>query len=381
VTHDPSSVDYNSPGWLVAELERDDGRFVRHRENVHVQTGEVALRPTESVDSPRLDEEDDLWDTPGKAMPAHQSPAYVRVPEGYHKDAFQDDATELLQVEIDVLRSELAERDARLRELEELMARDADHSPPEEDAVSPQEVEKLVGRLENLLEELEQSDARIATLNETLRMSDEAVQAADEERQQLEAWLGEVDRRVGQWEQEWHAERDCLNRSIAELTEQRDRAELQLASGATIGPQGHAAEKLIQQLRAQYAHLQAAHQELEQEKNRLLVRVEVGEIADVEGQVRGAVDEALREERLQLAQEKASLARERSVLLKQQAELQDLLQRKAQSADSADHRIRAFRDHLREIHDTEPHMKQGPTLSKRLGKLWRKLEGRPLDTD
>jgi hypothetical protein len=148
-----------------------------------------------------------------------------------------------------------------------------------------------------------------------------------------------------------------------------------------VGPRGHAAEKLIQELRAQYAHLQAAHQELEQEKNRLLVRVEVGEIADVEGQVRVAVDDALREERLQLAQEKATLARERSVLLKQQAELQDLLQRKAQSADSADHRIRAFRDHLREIHETEPHMKQGPTLSKRLGKLWRKLEGRPLDTD
>jgi hypothetical protein len=47
-----------------------------------------------------------------------------------------------------------------------------------------------------------------------------------------------------------------------------------------------------------------------------------------------------------------------------------------------DYRIRAFREHLREIHETDPKPATNKdTMSHRLGKLWRKLNGTPLDTD
>lgn len=296
-------------------------------------------------------------------------------PAGVH-----DDTSDLLQAEIEFLRSELAERDERLRTLEELATGHHLNELPEE-PVDSAEVEKLVGRLEQLLEELEQSDARIAALSEMLRTAEDAVQAADQEREQLEDWLDEVDGRVGQWEQEWHAERDSLHRQIAELTQERDRAEQQLAAGGTDVASGAASDRLVRQLREQYSRLKEAFLKMEKERDQLRARLQEVSVADVEQKIAAAVDTALREERLQLAQEKAAIAREKAALAKKHEELQAQLDRKGQAFDSADHRIRAFREHLREIEEQEPARRQGPTLSQRMGKLWRKLEGRPLDTD
>ncbi|MGD9856158.1 MAG: hypothetical protein AB7U20_14535, partial [Planctomycetaceae bacterium] len=282
--------------------------------------------------------------------------------------------------EVDFLRSELAERDERLRTLEEFADGELSTQASDE-MVASSDVERLVERLEQLLAELEQSDARIAALNEMLRTAEDAVQAGDQEREQLENWLSEVDCRVGQWEQEWHAERDALKKQILELTEARDRAEQQLTAGGTDVASGAATDRLVRQLRDEYGRLKSSFLKIEQERDQLRLRFKDGSIADAERRVANAVDAALREERLQLAQEKAAMAREKAALAKNQEELQAQLDRKTQTVDSADHRIRAFREHLREIDETEPDRRQAATLSQRMGKLWRKLEGRPLDTD
>ncbi|MBX3439409.1 MAG: FHA domain-containing protein [Planctomycetaceae bacterium] len=294
-------------------------------------------------------------------------------------EEMHSETAELLQAEVEFLKMELAERDERLRTLEELAASETGLAEAEQ-TVEPEEVERLVERLEQLLAELEQSDARMAALNEMLRTAEDAVQAADQEREHLEGWVSEVDRRVGQWEQEWSAERESLTRQIGELTEQRDQAEQQLAAGGADVATGAAQARLLQQLREEYSRLRAQYLKLREERDALQTRVQSASVGNVEQQIHKAVDTALREERLQLAQEKAALAREKATLVKRQEEIQQQLARKSQETDSADHRIRAFREHLREIYETEPR-RPTPTLSQRMGKLWRKLEGRPLDSD
>ncbi len=331
-------------------------------------------------DGTAWDRDFDPWDSPQEDdfLPAAGRGGMANSP--YVREESHDDTVQLLQVEIDYLRSELAERDERLRMLEDLAEFDGAEDASEE-TVTAAEAEKLVGRLEQLLVELDQSDTRIAALTELLQTSEEALQTADEESRQLEGWLCEVDRRVGQWEQEWHAERDVMRNTIAELTEQRDRAEHQLATGATDDASGAARDELVLRLREEYSRLKAEFLKVEQELEESRLRLQNASVTDIEQRIAEAVNDALREERLQLAQENASLARERAALARKQEEIQSQLERQGQTVDSADHKIRAFREHLREIHETEPKRPSGPTLSQRMGKLWRKLEGRPLDTD
>ncbi len=334
----------------------------------------------EGDDGGAWDRDFDPWDSPEE----NDSPSTTGrgdVTDGpYARETSHDDAVQLLQVELDYLRSELAERDERLSMLEDLTELDVGDDASEE-TVTAAEAEKLVGRLEQLLLELDQSDTRIAALTELLQTSEEAFQAAGEESRQLEGWLCEVDRRVGQWEQEWHAERDVMRNTIAELTEQRDRAEHQLATGDTDAAQGSAKDELVLRLREEYSRLKSEFLKTEQERDESRSRLQDASVGETEQRIAAAVDAALREERLQLAQENASLARERAALARQQDDVQSQLDRPGQTTDSADHKIRAFREHLREIHETDPQTPSGPTLSQRMGKLWRKLEGRPLDTD
>ena len=55
------------------------------------------------------------------------------------------------------------------------------------------ETERLVVRLEELLEELKLSDERTKTLEDLLRLCEEANLAEKEERLQVEKWLSEVE--------------------------------------------------------------------------------------------------------------------------------------------------------------------------------------------
>jgi chromosome segregation ATPase len=242
-----------------------------------------------------------------------------------------------------------------------------------DDLPSREEVETLVGRLEQLLMELEQSDERISTMTELLRVSDEANVASQEELAQMESWIGEVERRVREWEDEWHAERDVMEKTIDGLTAERDRAESR--SGAPDQAE------LIQELREHAQSLQARLQQTQAERDDLNKRLEAADVTSIEEQVAAAVEVAMREERLQISQAKAEYARERADLAKQREELTSRESLSLSEPDIADVRIRAFREHLKEIRDTEPNGRPAPSLSQRLGKLWRKIDGKPLDTD
>jgi hypothetical protein len=97
--------------------------------------------------------------------------------------------------------------------------------------------------------------------------------------------------------------------------------------------------------------------------------------------IRAQVEETLRSERLQLAQERATLSRER-------AEFARLANPPEETAtgvkrNEADERFLAFRQTLKELHQQEEKQHAGarkPTLGTRLADLWRRLDG-PTDTD
>ncbi len=329
---------------------------------------------------PEWNRDFDPWDSTDENDPFDSVEQPSSAVSAYDRETFADDTTELLQAELEFLRAELAERDARLSALECLPMTDVtDQSAV--DTISRDEAETLVGRLEQLLVELEEKDEQISTLSDLLRASEDAVEAVDEEREQMETWIGEVERRVSHWQEEWHAERDRLTQSVDELTQERDRAEQNLASGSDAGPSSTARDELLQQVREEYSLLKGKFLELEQDRSQLQTQLAESQVTDVEQRVAAIVDETLREERLVLAQEKATIARAKSELSKQQENIESQQQRGDVSADSADLRIRAFREHLREIHETEPRQVHAPSFSDRMGKLWRKLEGRQLDTD
>jgi len=371
--HVPSAIDFSGSEPVAPETSIE-----LLEEEVSLTDDAVALEQDSSASEWNRDF--DPWDSTDENEPLDSVEQPSAAVSAYDRETFVDDTTEFLQEELEFLRAELAERDARLSALECLPTSDApDQSAV--DTISRDEAETLVGRLEQLLVELEEKDEQISTLSDLLRASEDAVEAADEEREQMETWIGEVERRVSHWQEEWHAERDRLTQSVDELTRERDRAEQHLVSGSDAGPSSTARDELLQQVREEYSRLKANFLELEEDRSQLQSQLAESRVTDNEQRVAAIVDETLREERLALAQEKAAIARATSEMSKQQEDIESQQQRGDVSADSADLRIRAFREHLREIHETEPRQVHTPSFSDRMGKLWRKLEGRPLDTD
>ncbi len=312
---------------------------------------------------------DDDWD-----LPADED---VRDASGYRYEDFQEDAVSLLQAEVELLRTELAERDSRLAELDDLA--DFGLTPGGEvETVDSSELEALAARLEQLLAELEQSDERLLAMTELLQSAEDVNTAMTEERQQMEDWVSEIERRVSQREEEWQIEREGLKKAVNDLTRERDRAEQQVGTsqGGSKGP-----EEYLRKIRLENTALKARVQSLEQDREQMEQRLETSQTQSVEERISAAVEQALRAERLQITQEKAGLAREKADLARLREEVDREAQNHTRDVNSADHRIRAFREHLREIHEQEPHRKKQDSMADRLAKLWRKLDGRPLDTD
>lgn len=307
--------------------------------------------------------------------------------EAYDTSAFDDDTLELMKAEVELLQSELAERDARLAELESLADIDGNLGDSFDAGDSP-EVDRLVERLEQLLDELERSDERMSTMADLLRTADDANAAEIEERRQIESWISEIERRLTERESERQAEKQVLETAVADLTKQLKRAEQQLEQTGSEQAAGEANNQYLSQMRQEYETLKQRLQDSETARESLREQLESADVKNAEARTQAAIEEALREERLAIAQERTQFSQERAALAREKSELdriKDKLEEERQKLeadpDSADQRIRAFRDHLREIHDTTPAVVQPQGLSSRIGRLWRRIEGRPLDTD
>lgn len=268
-------------------------------------------------------------------------------------DPYQEEMLALLRAEILDLQTTLA-------------VRDHDHSPhaaaadsdfDRDDQLSKPEAEKLVERLEQLLQELQQRDDQIATLTDLLEATEAANRADQEERTQIDSWLRDIEQRCGDREQEWRVQQAKLQSELDSVAEERNQAQAALNVDSS-SVKLEAAQNVMRSLRETAESQREKLNEAEQEISRLRRELEA------------AVQGPPREERMQLAEERSEIARLRQ-------ELEHERQRKQNPAVNDDNlKLKALRQHLNEIHEQEKKEREERRLSSRIARLWNRLDGR-----
>ena len=286
------------------------------------------------------------------------------------------DEVSFLRAEVEHLQSELSERDAELATLrtQQFSNSDSDCSEDNEDVV------RLVNRLDELVEELQFSDQRHNDLAEFLRLSDEANQAEQEERRQLESWIQGIEQRVSQRTAESEAETARILGRNQDIQEQLNRAETyirkmtQPASSSSSASEAHS--EMIQELRGR-------HDEMTE---RLRVANEENERFRQEFQVKNAnhgdelrkLEQKIVELELDACRERAEICRQRADLERSKSELEKKLQESGPLSDS-DCRFAAMRQHLRDLHEQEKltlEEKRRRSLSGRIANLLNRVGSR-----
>lgn len=286
-----------------------------------------------------------------------------------------DSLKSLMTEELDLLRSEIVflqnELTVKDEQIAEMLSGDFSNSNGEE--VDASETERLVVRLEELLVELQQSDERTKTLEDLLRLCDEASLAEQEERVQIEKWLSEIENRVSQSEAEKDAEIDRLKNRLAANQKRTKNAEAQLKkvlSGAPGSTEG-AAPGRVDALQQKVAQLERLLESTQQDKQSV-----ESKLIELQGEQKNAIDvEALEQKLIQMeletSRERAELARERAGLELKLQQIESAGERQPK-IDVSDYRFAAMRDHLREIHEEEKLVriqKQQNSLSGRIARL------------
>ena len=82
----------------------------------------------------------------------------------------------------------------------------------------------------------------------------------------------------------------------------------------------------------------------------------------------------MREERAKLAKEQAAVSRLRYELSSKLTEIEQMPKSDNRADQETGQRIRALREHLREIHEQEKDEVKESTLATRLAKLWKRVE-------
>lgn len=269
-------------------------------------------------------------------------------------DPFHDEMLELLRSEVIELQAELAQQ-------QQAMNIPATGDVQNDDVLSREDSQRLLERLEQLLGELQTRDEQVAMLSELLEAAEETNRLESEERAQIDNWLKDIELRFGSREQEWQAERDALNRTIASIIAERDRAENAVKADSANGKL-EAANNLLQALRDTADQQRRQLQESEQT------------IADLRRRLEQSKGLQSREERVELAQLRAEIAR-------QKQELEAVrLQNHRGPVDESALKLKALRQHLNEIHEVEraerAAEREEKKLSNRLAKIWRRLESR-----
>lgn len=304
---------------------------------------------------------------------AHSQLSRVGQPKHYQSDPFDKETIEMLRAELELLQDELAERDAQLQQLQDGSTIDLHgEAAASGETTTESETATLVDRLEQLLDELQQSDERVGSLEEMLRLADEATLAEQDERRQLEAWVSDIEERIIQREADWTTEKESLQRQAEELRAERDRAERGLQESAREGDMAVPMDGLIDGLREQIERLQTQLREVESQRDALQKQVTQGEDQFSEDACRKRVEELLREERAALMQERAEFSRQRAEIERIK---RDFDHERKNMPDEVNQRVRALRMHLRDIHEQEEEERRQRSLSSRISRIWKRLEG------
>ena len=278
---------------------------------------------------------------------------------------------ELLNAEVEFLQRELQQRDQTIAELQ-----------------TPESVTETVmhdiaqDRLQEMLHELQHADERISRLEHELRLLEELRVAEDEEKRQIESWVNEIELRIARREEENEVEIRLLRGKLE--GESRARVETQKRVDASLGEGGDERLKLeLSHVRSENEELRSKNEEAFDICRKLEGKLNVLRDTTSEAAVDARIEDALRGERLKLAQERAVISRREHELAKKLQELQthmDMESKVRNKTNEADERFRVFRERLRELHEEEAAEYKPPSVGERLIKMWRNLDG-PTDVD
>lgn len=272
---------------------------------------------------------------------------------GAVNDPFQDEMIELLKSEVTQLQSELTQRDARIGEL--MDSGDTVVSAP---VVDDAELEKLCARLEELLTELDDKDEELTVLNQQLLAAEDANHAEQNERRQLENWVEEIEERVIARDDEWETKLGELQARLTQAQDERRETE-SAASEASTDARVESLQRLVTSLR--------------DAKDELLGQLDTerDNAKQLERQIEELKQDEEREESVKLCQERADIARQRFEIEKLRREMDE-----QKAVQGSDLRIRALRDHLKQVHDQEEEERRvtwEKSLAGRVANLWKRL--------
>lgn len=293
------------------------------------------------------------------------------------------DTVALLTDEIARLEAELRSRDESDR-----LAEAAPAAPPPPNAGDADgRLAPLLSRLDGLCEEIAGRDETIALLLDQARLFEEADSARAAEYEQISKWVEEVERRVDD-----RGDRD--SRAGEDLAAERRKAEV---AHAGFEAERRGWEVSNRSLQAELADLRARDRSgdaagpLEQENRRLREEAvrwaraaaeaeEVGPLRERLAEVQARLDEALAE----AVRERDDRRRERNEMDAEIATLKSRLTRESlelaaapaahpapENPLEADLRIRAFRQHLQDVHQREAEERATTGLAARLSRLWK----------
>jgi chromosome segregation ATPase len=292
--------------------------------------------------------------------------------DSLYDDPFASGDTELLRDEIESLTVELAERDQQVCMLKQQLESGG--------GGDMEETNRLVTRMEQLLDELQSADDRIRTFEELLRTSDDATQAEQEERRQLESWLEQIEDRVTAREEEAKAETDRLNGRVHDLLAQQKHHEQVIEKALrqrTSGSGGDASDELVQSLQAQVQDLQSKWQQAQDECEQLASQRSTAPDGS-DSQVVAELKQKIMQLEMGASRERAEVARERAELAKLQAEMDQKCRTTSLDSDS-EIRLKAMREHLRELHseeEVEREQRRQQSLGGRIASLFSRIESR-----
>ena len=276
------------------------------------------------------------------------------------EETYDRETVALLHAEIEDLQAALAQRDA-----DGLYER-SDQSHIE---VAPSQFRRnsddVLQRMQDLIDEANRSDERVAILEEMLYAPEEASRSEKEERNQLEAWVGDIEKRIGQREDEHVAEIEALRQRLEESALQQERLQRQLRQAAAGGRAPQQYEETLENCKR--ATKNCRTNLAESTKERLSLEQRIEQLAEEKERV-------IRDERAVIAQEQAKVSRLRFELSSKLADFEELPKTENHGDKETAHRIQTLREHLREIHEQEKKEDKEASLATRLAKLWKRVE-------
>jgi hypothetical protein len=129
----------------------------------------------------------------------------------------------------------------------------------------------------------------------------------------MEAWLGDIEQRIAAREAEWDAERRLLTNRVEQFKSERDDADRKMEAIYQQSGGSSVHGNLVANLRAEIDQLHAQLEAARQAEAAAVKEADALRNRSPEELAREQIEEAIRAERLALAQERAALSRDRAL--------------------------------------------------------------------